>query len=61
MMIEAESQLVLSTLAEHSSRKHLKMVEAFEYVHTREEGLLRGQWWPVGSKVMVDQMATLSP
>jgi hypothetical protein len=31
------------------------MAEALGTVHTRGRGLLRGWWWPVGSKLVFDQ------
>jgi hypothetical protein len=34
-VIEAESQAVLNTVTEHTSRKHLKMAGALRTVHTR--------------------------
>jgi hypothetical protein len=35
-----------------------KMVEALGTVHKRGRGLLRGWWWPVGPKLIFDQIAT---
>jgi hypothetical protein len=45
-MIEAESQAVLNALTEHDFQDAFKMVEPLG------RGLLRGRWWPVGSRLV---------
>jgi hypothetical protein len=37
------------------------MAEAWGTVHTLGKGLLRGWWWPVGPKLVFDQMAAPVP
>jgi hypothetical protein len=34
------------------------MAEALRTVHTRGRGLFRGLFWPVGTKLVLDHMAT---
>jgi hypothetical protein len=43
------------------SRMQLKMAESLGTVHTRRRGLLWGWWWPLGPKLVFDQMATPVP
>jgi hypothetical protein len=40
-----------------TSRMHLKMAEVLGTVHMRGRELPQGWWWPVGSKLVSDQMA----
>jgi hypothetical protein len=56
--MEAESQAVLNTSQNTTSRMHLKM--ALGVVHTQGRALLRRAWWPVGPKLVFDQMAAPS-
>jgi hypothetical protein len=37
------------------------MGEALGTVHTRERGPLRGRWWPVGPKLVFDQLTAPVP
>jgi hypothetical protein len=37
------------------------MAEALRTVHTGRRELLRGCWWPVGPKLVFDQMAAPVP
>jgi hypothetical protein len=41
-----------------TSRKNLKMAEALGTVHMRGWRILQGWWWPVGPKLIFDQMWT---
>jgi hypothetical protein len=62
VMIEAKSQAVLNTLEEHDFQDAFKKIaEALGTVHTHERGLLQGQWWPIGPKLILDQMAAPVP
>jgi hypothetical protein len=57
-MIEAESQAVPNTLTEHGFQDTFKkMAGALGTVHKRRRALLQGWWWPVGPKLVFDQMA----
>jgi hypothetical protein len=52
--------------AEHRHRTRLpgciyKVAKALGTVHTRGRGLLQGWWWPVGPKLVYDQMAAPVP
>jgi hypothetical protein len=40
---------------------HLEMAEALKTLNMRGRGLLRGRWWPVGPKLVFDQMAAAFP
>jgi hypothetical protein len=44
-----------------TSRMHLKMAEKLGTVHTRGRKLLRGWRWPVGPKLVFDQMVAPVP
>jgi hypothetical protein len=57
-VIEAESQAVLNTLTEHDFQ------DAFKQWQRRWERCIRAEWdyfWPLGSKLVFDQMATTVP
>jgi hypothetical protein len=61
-VIEAESQAVLNTFTEQDFQDAFKkMVEELEMVHTCGRALLQGRWWPVGPKLVFDQMAAPVP
>jgi hypothetical protein len=61
-LIKAESQGMLNTLIWHNFQDAFKkMAEALEAVHTCRMGLLRVWWWPVGPKLIFDQMAAPVP
>jgi hypothetical protein len=54
-VVETESaQAVLNILTEH------ELQEAVGTVHTRRRGIFRGRWWPVGPKLLFDQMVPVS-
>jgi hypothetical protein len=55
-IIEAESQAVLNT--QDALKNWQKLWE--RRMHA-EGGLLRGRWWPVGPKLVFDQMAAPVP
>jgi hypothetical protein len=61
-VIEAESQEVLNTLRGHDFQDVFKkLAETLGTVHTRGIGLLRERWWPLGPKLIFDQMAAPVP
>jgi hypothetical protein len=60
--METESQAVLNTLTEHNFNDALKkIVYVLGTVYMCGRGLLRGLWWPVGPKLIFDQMAAQVP
>jgi hypothetical protein len=60
--MEAELQAVLNSLTEHDFQDALKkMAEAPGTLHTSGRELLHGLCWPVGPKLVSDQMATPVP
>jgi hypothetical protein len=61
-VIEAESQEVLNSPREHEFQDAFKkMSQTPRTVHMRGIGLLRWRWWPLGPKLVFDQMAALVP
>jgi hypothetical protein len=61
-VVEEESQAVLNTSENTTSRMQIKnMAEALGTVHMRGRGLLQQCWFPVGPKLVSDQMATAVP
>jgi hypothetical protein len=57
-VIDAESQVVLNTLTEHDFQDAFKkMAELLGTMHTCGRGLHQRLWWPVGPKLVFDQMA----
>jgi hypothetical protein len=51
IVIEGVSQAMMSILTEHDFQ------DEFKNGRTPGRGLLRGSWWPVGSKLIFEQMA----
>jgi hypothetical protein len=56
-VIDVESQAVLITFTEKTTRMHLKMAQALWKVHTRGRGLCREKWRPVDPELVFSQMA----
>jgi hypothetical protein len=60
-VIETESQAGSTPSQNSTSRMHLKKGRRAVKVHTCGRVLLRGWWWPVGPKLVFDQMAAPVP
>jgi hypothetical protein len=60
-VIKEESPAVLKTFIEHDFQNEFNIRAAEVVVHTRRRRLLPGRWWPVGPKLVFDQMADPIP
>jgi hypothetical protein len=56
-----QHQKFVQNLRKHDFQNEFKMAEALATTHTRGRVLLREQWWPIGPKLIFNQMAAPVP